>query len=112
MIKIENITGEAIQRHVILFQENEVILTLRFLSMVSIWIIDVEYKGKKAKGFKLSVDTFHMLSSNFPFDFVVNDNSKLMLDPIDVSDFVNGRCSLFMLEPLEIEAIRGVKIEV
>lgn len=112
MLKINNITNESFQRHILLFQESEVIITLRFLSMVSIWVLDVEYKGKKRNGFKLSVDTLHMLSSNYPFDFIVNDNSNFKLDPININDFANGRCSLFLLEPPEIEFIRGVLVEI
>lgn len=112
MIKIENIGNESIQRHVILFNESEIILTLRYLSMVQIWVFDVEYKGKKRNGFKLSIDTFHMLSSNYPFDFIVTDNSNNGLDPMFISDFITDRCSLFMLEANDIENLRGQAIEI
>lgn len=112
MIEIENIGNGALQRHVILFQQSEIILTLRFLPMVSIWVFNVEYKGKSANGLKLSCKTPHMLSRNFPFDFIVLDNSGAGLDPVDRNDFVNKRCSLFMLEPDDIETLRGQPVEV
>ena len=112
MIEIENIGNEAVQRHVILFEETEIILTLRFLPMVSIWIFNIEYKGRTANGFKLSTQTPHMLSQNFPFDFIVTDNNGTGLDPIDKNDFLNGRCSLYMLEPDDIEKLRGQPVEI
>jgi len=112
VIEIQNIGNEVLQRHVILFQESEIILTLRYLPMVSIWVFNAEYKGRKFNGGKLSVKTPHMLSSNLPFDFLVTDNNGTGFDPIDRNDFVNGRCSLYMLEPDDIERLRGQPIEV
>lgn len=112
MIRIENIGNETLQRHVILFQETEVILILRYLPMVSIWVMNVEYKGRKANGLKLSTKTPHMLSQNFPFDFLVSDNNATGLDPIDRNDFANNRCTLFMLEPDDIEQLRGQPVEI
>lgn len=112
MIEIQNIGSEVLQRHVILFEESEIVLRLRFLPMVSIWVFNVEYNGKSSNGHKLSCKTPHMLSTNFPFDFIVLDNSGNGLDPIDRHDFVNERCSLFMLEPDDIENVRGQPVEV
>lgn len=112
MIRIQNIGNEILQRHVIIFQENEIILTLRFLPMVSIWVFNVEYKGRQSNGHKLSCLTPHMFSTNFPFDFIVTDDSGAGLDPIDRNDFINERCSLFMLEPDDIESIRGQPVEI
>jgi len=111
-IAIENIGNETLQRHVILFQETEIILTLRFLPMVSFWFYNVEYKGRQANGYKLSTGTPHMLSRNFPFDFIVTDNNNTGIDPINRNDFLNGRCTLYMLEPNEIEALRGQPVEI
>lgn len=112
MIQVQNIGNEVLQRHVILFEESEIVLTLRFLPMVSIWVFNVEYKGKSSNGHKLACKTPHMLSTNFPFDFLVTDNNGTGLDPIDRNDFVNERCTLYMLEPLDIERMRGQPVEV
>jgi len=112
MIEIENISNEALQRHVILFEESEITLTLRYLSVVSIWVYNVEYKGKQSNGHKLACLTPHMYSTNFPFDFIVRDNNGTGLDPVDINDFFNERCTLFMLEPDDIEALRGQPVEI
>lgn len=112
MIQIENIGSEAIQRHTILFEESEIILTLRFLPMVSIWVYNVQYRGREANGFKLTAGVLHMVSQGFPFDFLVVDNSGLGVDPIDRNDFLNERCSLFMLEAADMERVRGQPVAI
>lgn len=110
MIKIENISGEAHQRHVVLFQESEITLTLRFHSTVEMWTFDTEYKGVAATGYKLSVGVLHMRSRNLPFDFLVIDQGSTGLDPIRLDDFVTDRCALYMLEASDMEAIRDAPV--
>ena len=112
MIEIENIGNETLQRHIILFEESEIELILRYLPITSIWVFNVTYKGKSSNGHKLSNKTPHMLSTNFPFDFIVLDNNGTGIDPVDRNDFVNGRCSLYMLEPDDIERLRGQPVEI
>jgi len=109
---IENIGSEAFQRHTILFQESEIILKLRFLPGVQQWFFDAEYKDFAIKGKRLAVGTLHMQSSNQPFDFVVVDNSGSELDPFRVDDFELERSSLILLEPEDMEDIRGVSVQI
>lgn len=106
-IQIQDITDEPHQRHVILFEESEIILILRFHPTVEIWTIDVEYKERQAYGYKLSTGVLHLLPLNLPFDFVVSDQSGSGLDPIRVDDFSTDRCALYMLEAADLEDIRG-----
>jgi hypothetical protein len=109
---LENISSESFQRHVIIFQESEITLKLRFLPGVEQWFFDAEYKGFSIKGKKLAVGVLHMQSSNQPFDFVVTDNSGSNLDPYRADDFSLERLSLFLLEPDDMEDVRGVSVQI
>lgn len=104
---IENITNEAYQRHTVIFQESEIVLSLRYLSTVQVWVFNVEYKAKRVMGKKISIGVFHMLSNNLPFDFIATDESKNGIDPFRIDDFADGRCKLYMIEPDEMGVIRG-----
>lgn len=104
--RIQNITDEADQRHVILFEESEIVLTLRFFAVAEFWAIDVEYKGRTVYGFKLSANVLHMRSQNFPFDFTVRDLAETGIDPFKIDDFASGRCELYLLTADDMEVIR------
>lgn len=107
MRQILNIGSEAIQRHTIIFDEFEIVLLLRFFPKTQHWAFDVEYKGRNIYGEKLSVGVPHIVSANLPFDFWVTDNSGNGIDPFQIDDFSNGRCSLYLLEPAEMVTIRN-----
>lgn len=110
MIQIENLTSEAHQRHIALLDDQEVVLTIRFLPVAEIWIINVTYAGRSASGFKLSLDTLHMRSQNFPFDFLVKDLSGRGVDPFRIDDFSEGRVALYMLQSEDMAEIRGQNV--
>lgn len=111
-VRIQNLTDEAFQRHVILLDEQEVELSLRFLSVVEGWFIDVTYADRSAYGFKLALNTLHMLSQNFPFDFIVEDLSGRGIDPFRIDDFSEDRCALYMLQADDMAEIRGQYVPV
>jgi hypothetical protein len=112
MTKILNIGSEAFQRHTLIFQETEIILKLRFLPVVEQWFFDAEYKDFQVFGIKLALGVLHMRSRNQPFDFVLQDNSGSGLDSFKVDDFVEGRCSLFLLDPEDMKDIRGTAVQI
>jgi len=111
-VQIENITDDANQRHVILFEESEIVLVLRFHPTVQMWTFDVSFNGTTAVGYKLSIGVLHMRSRNLPFDFVVRDQSGTNLDPFRLDDFSTGRCYLYMLDADDMEAIRGAPVPI
>jgi hypothetical protein len=110
--KILNIDDDAHQRHTLQFGTAEIALSLRYHPTVEMWTMDVAYQGQRALGYKLSVGVLHMRSRNFPFDFVVGDNSNQGLDPIRRDDFVSGRCSLYLLDADDMENLRGAPVPV
>lgn len=110
MLKIDNITNENFQRHTILFQDSEIVLHLKFFTMLQSWYFDVDYKEFSLFGKRLCVGTFHLLTSNQPFDFVVTDTSQKGLDPFHNEDFSSGRTELILLEPPDIEKVRGLPV--
>lgn len=109
---IEDIDLSANQRHVVLFDEFEVTITLRFLDTVQRWSMDVEYLDFAVYGLFLSVGVLHMESKNQPFDFVVEDTSGQGFDPFQLTDFADGRCNLYLVEPDEMRQIRGVDVPI
>lgn len=107
-----NITNEPHQEMTIPFEDNEIILSIRFYSVIGQWCIDVEYNGEeKTKGNKLSLGVLHLLGLNLPFDFVVFDSFGTGIDPFKLDDFSDGRCSLFMVEREELAEYRGYTVE-
>lgn len=110
MIEIQNITDEAFQDHIIAFGDAEIEVSIRFFRVVEIWTISVTYNGKSVDGVKLSLGTLHVRNENWPFDFVVRDNSTAGIDPFKVNDFSDGRCSLYMFEAADMETIRGYPV--
>ena len=110
MIKLQNLTDQANQRHTVLFEESEAIVVLRYHPIIEMWVMDVEYKGDEAKGYKLSVGVLHMESRNFPFDFIVADTTGSGIDPYRLDDFARDRCRLYMLEADDMEAVRDAPV--
>lgn len=106
MHKLQNITDEAYQRHTLLLDDEEAIVELRFLPAVETWLIDVNYKDKKRFGSKLTANSYHLRSYNFPFDFTVLITDDSGLDPFRADDFVTGRCELYFITPEEMRQIR------
>jgi len=106
MKRIQNITDEPIQRHSIIIGEYEAVLYLRYFPKTQHWTIGIEYEGGAVYGVKLSLSVLHMVSANFPFDFIVADNSDTGIDPFQRDDFVNGRCTLYMLTADEMIEVR------
>lgn len=109
-IQIENISDETHQRHIILFEESEIALTLRYYPTVQIWCADVEYKDSAAYGHKLSGGVLHMRSRNFPFDLTVTVENGSGLDPFRADDFLTGRCKLYLLDAADMELIRATPV--
>ena len=107
---IENLTDEPHQIHIIIFDESEITLDLRFHPTVQMWCIGIEYKGHETHGTKLSLGIPHLVSRNYPFDFIVADTSGTGLDPFRLDDFVTGRCELYMLERTDMEVLRGAPV--
>ena len=112
MRRVDNIGTETWQRHVILFQETELVLILHYYPTTELWTFDAEYKDFTVYGVGLSVGTLHIESRNQPFDFIVQDTSGNGLDPFRREDFAQGRNVLYLLEPDDIASIRGVEVPV
>lgn len=109
---IENLGSEPSQRHTIVLNDSELILSLRFLNSIERWVFDVEYKGVKIYNKPLAVGTLHIDSYNLPFDFAVEDTSGSGIDPFRLTDFADGRCNIVLLDADDMASIRGYRVEV
>ena len=107
MKRIENIGNEGLQKQTIPLPNGDAVLTIRYLSSVQFWSMDVTYNDRSIYGVKLSCNVLHMRSKNFPFDFIVEDTSSAGLDPFQLEDFATGRTILYLVEAEEMEEIRG-----
>lgn len=112
MREIVNISEDAKQRHLISLEESEITLILKFFPTVQQWFFDVEYKLKWTYNVKLSLGVLHIQSRNYPFDFIVTDKSGSGIDPFRINDFNSGRCKFYILDPAEMEIIRGIAVEI
>lgn len=111
MRTIENISADAYQRHLIPLGDEFITVDFKFLSTVTIWQIYVTYKDKSINGVKLSVGCPHVLEQNWPFDFYIVDNSENGIDPYRLDDFSEGRCTFVVLDPDDVEEVRGYPVE-
>jgi len=110
MRQIENIGDEGFQNHNILLADGDINLQIRFLSSVQFWQMSVTYQGKSINGVKMSCGVIHMRSANFPFDFIITDESGAGIDPYKSDDFSSGRNIVYLLDSDEMEQIRGQEV--
>jgi hypothetical protein len=108
--RIENITDEYNQRHVITTDFGEISLSLNYSTITKSWSISVVYgtTGIYGKRIALNVPTF--LEQNLPFDFVCLDSSGQEVEPFLKNDFSSERCKLYLLEPEDVRQIRGFSV--
>lgn len=110
MRRLENVTDDPIQNHILEAQGITVNITLRWMPQVESWFASVEYNNIRRENIRLVVGTLHVESANMPLDIVVRDNSDFGLDPMRRDDFSTRRCDLFVLMPDEMEEIRGAPV--
>jgi len=110
VLRINNITSEAIQRHSLVIDDLDIDIILRFLPSVEIWLLDVEFEGRVLRGLKLSAGVTHIRGANMPFDFVVTIEDNSGIDPFRISDFELGRCELYYVTVDDMTALRGQEV--
>ena len=112
MRQITNITDEPIQRHILNILDDDITIVLRFLPVSQIWVFaSITYKTTVINGVKLSVGVQHINGANLPFDFYCTDASQYKIDPFAADDFSTARNKLYVLEPTDLEQIRGYAVE-
>ena len=111
MLKVNNITSDAIQRHTLLVDDLEVSIQLRFLPAVEAWFLSVGLNNRLLHGVKLSASVLHMRGYNYPFDFAVRLTDGSGIDPFKLDDFETGRCELYYVTKDEMEALRGLEVQ-
>ncbi|EOG2908840.1 hypothetical protein ACK85T_003621 [Salmonella enterica] len=104
---IANITDEPLQRHILLFSRGEATIIIRYLSVVEMWKMRVEYKGDYIDGVKLSLGTLHFRHKNWPFDIMAKATDGSGIDPYRADDFASGRIEMYLVTPEEMIDIRG-----
>lgn len=108
--QIINITDEASQRHVLLVDDEEIVLTLNFYQVSEFWSFDVSWRNVRKNGFMLSLGCLHIQSLNWPFDFFVSNTDSSGLAPFRLGDFSEGRCELYFVTAEEMQERRGLEV--
>jgi len=93
------------------FEDDYIEVKLRFLSVVSIWTIDISFKEKKFRGLKLSCGCTMLKSQNLPFDFLIMNNIGDGFDPRVENDFTEDAYSIFLVERNDLKILRGYEVE-
>lgn len=102
--QIINITDEPSQRHVLLVDDEEIIITLNFYQVSEFWALNVSWRNVTYNGFMLSLGCLHIQSLNWPFDFFVSTTDSSGLAPFRLGDFSEGRCELYFVTAEEVAA--------
>lgn len=105
--QIINITDEPSQRHVLLVNDEEIIITLNFYQGPQFWSFDVSWRNERYNGFMMSLGCLHIQALNWPFDFFVSTTDSSGLAPFRLGDFSEGRCEFYIVLQEEIEAPRS-----
>lgn len=108
--QIINITDEPSQRHVLLVDDEEIVLTLNFDQVSEFWSFDVSWRNVRKNGFMLSLGCLHIQALNWPFDFFVSNTDSSGLAPFRLGDFSEGRCELYFVTAEEMQERRGLEV--
>ena len=111
MLILDFITSDNDQEYTIPYEASEIVLRLRYMNVVQQWFMDVSYNETETNGVKLTVQAFHVLNRNYPFDIWIEDNSSTGLDPFTIDDFSNGRCVMYIMEASDVAEIRGYEVQ-
>lgn len=108
MHKIEDVTDEPHQRHILIMEDaSEAVIEIRFLPAVQMWTLSASYNGRSQSGLKLSAAAYHLISYGFPFDITVSLTDDSGISPFRVDDFSTGRAELYFITPVELAMVRG-----
>lgn len=93
------------------FEDNDIHIKIKYLSIVQIWSMNILYKDIQINGIKLSCGVPHLRAKNLPFDFLLENNIKSGFDPYLESDMSDGSYTLYLLEREDMNEIRGYEVE-
>jgi hypothetical protein len=106
------ITDQANQKFTIPFEDIEIKVQVRFLTIPQIWVIDIEdTDGFSINGYKMSAGVRLLMQNNRPYDIYIVDNSNLGLDPFSANSFKEGLYTFLLLERADLVTIRGYDVE-
>jgi|GEM_PF-763303 len=108
--QIINITDEPSQRHVLLVDDEEIVLTLNFYQVSQFWAFNVSWRNVTYNGFMLSLGCLHIQALNWPFDFFCVTTDSSGLAPFRIGDFSEGRCELYFVTAEEMQERRGLEV--
>lgn len=107
-----NITNEANQKFTIPFEDNNITVNVKFLTVSESWIINVEDEQEfELNGVKLAANIDLLRQQNRPYDFFINDDVGIGTDPFSINSFSDGLFSFYLLERSDLVTIRGYDVQ-
>ena len=106
MFRLDGITDEAYQQHIIPWQNENMVFNLRYVSTVQSWFVDIEYKNEKCGAELATLGALMFESSSFPFRVQVVDKLGSGLDPFEKNDFID-RIEIRFMDLDDAEKVRG-----
>lgn len=97
---IEDITDEPHQRHVLLFEGEQINLELRYMAATEQWLMNLQYLTRNITNIALVGGSPLLRGQLLPFDFAVTTGQGI--DPFTIDAFSNGRCELWFVTPEEL----------
>ncbi len=105
------LTNEPKQKLSILFEDTSIIIEFRFNPTIESWTMNINFRDTVlVNGKKISLGFPILKEFNKPFDLVCVDNKNLGIDPFRLKDFSSDRVSLYLLNRLEVEELRGYDV--
>ncbi len=95
---------------IIPFEDYEISLRFKYLSICQIWIMNLKYKDHIINGLKLSCGVRMLQTMNYPFDFIIENNLNNGFDPYLESDFSDESYSIYILDREDMYEIRGYEV--
>lgn len=106
------ITNEANQKFIIPFEDNNITVNVRFLTVSELWMIDIsDEQGFILNGIKLASGVDLLRQHNKPYDFFINDDVGIGTDPFNINSFSDGLFSFYLLERSDLVTIRGYDVQ-
>lgn len=99
MIEVTNLSEEPHQKTTILLSDNtSVVITLDFRPVTQKWVMSVSHVNFSYSGISLCVHPNLLRSFRRQISFGISCFSSDGSDPFDISDFINGRIKLYVLD--------------
>ena len=106
MKRLNGLTTDAIQQHIVPWDGDNIVVRLRFVQTVASWFVDVEYQGRKYGSDLMVLGSFCFDGTALPFRILCIDKLRQGIDPFSIEDLAN-RVEVLFFTSSEADSYRG-----